>query len=173
MKNYTKILEKNKSIVNFTIFISIIIIDQLFKFLLIDKDITVIPNLLKFTYLENNGAAFGIFDTNIVLALNIIVVLALLVYWIKSEKNNIKNISIIVIIAGSIGNLIDRVIRGYVIDFIKIAEEIIRIIIFLFLYFYFKQINHKIRNYNFSYTFLEKQHCLYIIIYFQDQHLLT
>ena len=153
MKNYTKILEKNKSIVNFTIFISIIIIDQLFKFLLIDKDITVIPNLLKFTYLENNGAAFGIFDTNIVLALNIIVVLALLVYWIKSEKNNIKNISIIVIIAGSIGNLIDRVIRGYVIDFIKIAEEIIRIIIFLFLYFYFKQINHKIRNYNFSYTF--------------------
>lgn len=124
LKNNIRILKNNKSIINCTIFICIIIIDQLSKFLLIRKNIQIIPNLLKFTYLENNGAAFGIFNTNIVLISNLLIVIVLLVYWIKSEKNNTKNISLTLIIAGSIGNLVDRVVRGYVIDFIKIWDNI-------------------------------------------------
>lgn len=124
LKNNIRILKNNKSIINCTIFICIIIIDQLSKFLLIRKNIQIIPNLLKFTYLENNGAAFGIFNTNIVLISNLLIVIVLLVYWLKSEKNNTKNISLTLIIAGSIGNLVDRVVRGYVIDFIKIWDNI-------------------------------------------------
>lgn len=105
----------------FIIFIIIVIIDQITKLLLINSDITIIPNILNFSYIENTGAAFGMFDKQIVLVANIIIITAICIYWIKSKKNNIKNIAFVLIISGSIGNLADRLFRGYVIDFIKIT----------------------------------------------------
>lgn len=119
MKKFLTILEKNIS--NYVIFIIIIIIDQLTKFLSIDSDIIVIPNLLKFTYIKNTGAILGIFEKNIVLITDIIIIIGILIYWKKSKKSNIRNLAFTLIISGTIGNLLDRIFKGYVIDFIKLT----------------------------------------------------
>lgn len=98
----------------------IIILDQLVKFFVINKNIVVIPNFLKITYTENFGAAFGMGTKYIVLAFSIIIIIGILVFM-KKEKNKIKNYwPYILILSGAIGNLIDRVFRGYVIDFIDV-----------------------------------------------------
>lgn len=118
MKKSLTILKQNAN--NCIIFILIIIIDQFTKFLSNNNDITIIPNLLEFTYIQNTGAILGIFEKNIVLVIDVIIIIGILIYWKKSQKNNMKNLALILIISGSIGNLIDRIFRGYVIDFIKV-----------------------------------------------------
>ena len=65
--------KKNLSVIMLGILI--VIIDRITKLLLINKEITIIPNLLNFTYIENNGVAFGIASNNTILIvlLNVIV----------------------------------------------------------------------------------------------------
>ena len=98
----------------------IIIFEQLVKHLAINKNIAIIPNFLKITYTENFGAAFGIGAKYIVLIFSIIIIIGIL-FFLKNEKNKIENYwPYVLIISGAIGNLIDRVFRGYVIDYIDI-----------------------------------------------------
>lgn len=91
---------------------------------LINKNITLIPNLMEFTYTKNTGAAFGIGSNNIIMV--IIVNVIILGFIIKFLKDNSKKvdfpiiISLVLILSGAIGNLIDRLFRGFVIDFIDI-----------------------------------------------------
>ena len=98
--------------------------DQLTKMALINKNITLIPNLMEFTYTKNTGAAFGIGSNNIIMV--IIVNVIILGFIIKFLKDNSKKvdfpiiISLVLILSGAIGNLIDRLFRGFVIDFIDI-----------------------------------------------------
>ena len=100
--------------------IIIILFDQLVKVLVINKNIVVIPNFLKMTYTENFGAAFGMGTKYIVLAFSIIIIIGIVVFM-KMQKNKIKNYwPYVLILSGAIGNLIDRVFRGYVIDFIDV-----------------------------------------------------
>lgn len=85
------------------------------------KTIEVIPNLFDFEYLENTGAAFGIFkDKTYILAIfSIIVIIGLIIYTFKfSSKKILERIAISLIISGAIGNLFDRLYFNYVIDFI-------------------------------------------------------
>ena len=98
----------------------IIIIDQLTKFLLKDKYLTVIPKVLNFTYTENTGGAFGVGSRFFILGISIVIV-AILIYFMVKEKDKIIDYTpYILIISGSFGNMIDRIFRGYVIDFIDI-----------------------------------------------------
>ena len=120
LKNLVKNSNSRNTIIYLIIFIFLVFIDQLTKTLLINKDLIIIPDFISFTYVENKGAAFGLFDTNIVLVVNIIIIIGLLLFWKISKKHNMKNIPFILVLAGSIGNLIDRIFRGYVIDFIHI-----------------------------------------------------
>ena len=98
--------------------IALIIIDQLTKILVINKNITVIPNFFSITYTENLGAAFGIGNSYIILILNIIIIALLAIFIIKENKKIENYLPYILIISGSIGNIIDRIFRGYVIDFL-------------------------------------------------------
>ena len=104
--------------------ISIVIIDRITKLLLINKEITIIPNFLNFTYTENNGVAFGIASNNtILIVLLTVIILAIIIKFLKekfSKTNYIIILSLIMILAGGVGNLIDRIAMGYVIDFIDI-----------------------------------------------------
>ena len=103
----------------------LILIDFISKYLVIslisNKTIIIIKNFLKFLYVKNTGAAFGIMSGNIIIL--VIVTLILLFYIIKEVKNNVDNqwtlLSYLLILSGAIGNLIDRVFRGYVVDFIS------------------------------------------------------
>lgn len=110
------------------IIISIILlcIDQISKLLVVNlltktNSITIIKNFFYLTYINNDGAAFSILvGKRIFLILIAVLVIVMLIRCIK--KNNIQNklelVSISLIIGGSLGNLMDRVVRGYVIDFL-------------------------------------------------------
>ena len=70
-----------------------------------------------FTYTKNEGAAFGIGNNLIIICLTFLIFVGIIVYLIKS-KNEIQNyLPVILIIAGAIGNFIDRIIYNYVIDY--------------------------------------------------------
>lgn len=86
--------------------------------------VTVIDNLLTFTYHENDGAAFGLFSQMRWLFILLTVLLMLfLLYLLISKKINSKlfYVSATLIIGGGIGNLIDRLFLGYVIDYIQLS----------------------------------------------------
>lgn len=115
---------KNKKALLIILGIFIILLDQITKAILIGKNITIIPNILNFTYTENTGVAFGIGSSNLILIIIVnIVVLGIIIKFIKERKEQVNFsilISLILILSGGIGNLIDRIVRGYVIDFIDI-----------------------------------------------------
>ena len=103
-------------------------LDQLTKWLAIvylkDKpDITFIPGVIDFHYEPNDGAAWSILSGErwflIVLTSLIIVALITFVLMGKFRRYKMFNISATLIIAGGIGNLIDRMVQGYVVDFIE------------------------------------------------------
>jgi signal peptidase II len=86
-------------------------------------DIILISGVLRFTAIKNTGASFGIFAdyTNILTIVSIITVIGALVVLILTQKkinNPLFKIAMSLIIAGGIGNIIDRLKFGYVRDFI-------------------------------------------------------
>ena len=115
---------KHKKVWLIILGICIILLDQITKVILIGKNITVIPNVLNFTYTENTGVAFGIGSNNLLFIIIVnIIVLGMIIKFIKEREEQVNFsilISLILILSGGIGNLIDRIVRGYVIDFIDI-----------------------------------------------------
>ena len=105
---------------HYIIGIVIILIDQLSKFLIINKNITIIPKLLEFNYTQNAGGAFGVGTKVIVTLLSILIIIGIIIFLKKEDKNISNYIPYIMILSGSISNLINRVFRGFVIDFIDI-----------------------------------------------------
>ena len=107
---------KNKKALLIILGIFIILLDQITKAILIEKNITIIPNILNFTYTENTGVAFGIGSSNLILIIIVnIVVLGIIIKFIKERKEQVNFsilISLILILSGGIGNLIDRIVRG-------------------------------------------------------------
>ena len=103
--------------------ILIVLFDQLTKFIvekyLYFKQIVIVDNVLLFTYVQNRGGAWGIFNNIPLLFIVLvpIVVLGLLWYAFKS-KNRLEIVSVGMIVGGALGNYIDRILRGYVVDFI-------------------------------------------------------
>ena len=103
--------------------IILVIIDQLSKILISkgDVQITLIKNLLNITYVENRGMVFGVAQGSVYImgGISFVVCIALIAYIVKLKKDRQKvENSIYMILAGGIGNMIDRLFRGYVIDFI-------------------------------------------------------
>ncbi|SHJ59131.1 signal peptidase II [Clostridium amylolyticum] len=86
------------------------------------NDITVIKGFFDLAYLENRGAAFGILQNKVIFLALItsIVILIMVVYLIKYKpESKILKYSFYLIISGAIGNLIDRVRLGFVVDFLQ------------------------------------------------------
>lgn len=83
-----------------------------------------IPGLINLTYVENRGAGFGILQgkTIALTVITFIVVICLLVYLVFALKESEwLRISLVFIIGGGIGNIVDRIALGYVRDFIQFA----------------------------------------------------
>lgn len=103
-------------------------VDQFIKMTVITNlkpidTITFIPGLLNFTYVENIGAAFGMLSGLgwILITLTSLTILALLVFIFRYKHHTfLSYTSCILIIAGGIGNLIDRIAFGYVVDYIHV-----------------------------------------------------
>ena len=124
-------------------FLIIIILDQISKYFVIGKNVDIIPSFFKVLYTENYGGAFGIGTLNIIAIFSIVIIALILFYIIKNYKKIPNFLPYILVLAGSVSNLIDRIFRGYVIDFIKfnifnfpcfnIADISITIGIFIFI----------------------------------------
>ena len=86
------------------------------------ESITVIPGFFHLTYITNDGMAFGInfpFGIYIFSAISIILTVILFWYlWTIREENIMLRSGVAMILAGAIGNLIDRLLLGEVVDFL-------------------------------------------------------
>jgi signal peptidase II len=91
------------------------------NFLTVNGDVVILNNIFSFSYLENRGAAFGIFQNkqNILAIVTLFVLCFIIFYLVKYRPRSIiLRISLSLIICGAIGNLVDRVTKKYVVDFI-------------------------------------------------------
>lgn len=103
-----------------------VILDQLTKWLSVkylmgNPSVPIIKGALQLTYVENTGAAFGSFKDMpwVFNTVSVIAISAMLLYLFLGHGNGrLQCISLAMIISGGIGNMIDRAMLGYVVDFI-------------------------------------------------------
>ena len=83
----------------------------------------VIPSLLHLTYVQNTGAAFGLFrgHPGIFVCFSLVVAIWLIVELLKSPRRaGMLTVGLVLILSGAVGNLLDRWRFGYVVDFIDV-----------------------------------------------------
>lgn len=110
----------------FLIMATVVILDQVTKWLAANfltkvETVPIIKDILHLTYLENEGAAFGMLKNNrwIFLVISTVAIIGLIIYLVKyPPKNKWLMLGLSFICGGGIGNMIDRVLLGYVVDFI-------------------------------------------------------
>ncbi|WP_315168582.1 signal peptidase II [Metaclostridioides mangenotii] len=100
-------------------------IDQISKLLALKhlQDVSTIPiinNIFHFTYVENRGAAFGMLQNNQIIFVIIALIASIFgMYYLCTKKIHIVGkIGIMLLISGALGNLIDRIRLGFVVDFL-------------------------------------------------------
>ncbi|AUN15430.1 signal peptidase II [Paraclostridium sordellii] len=106
------------------IIIGLIAIDQISKYLAVKYlvnigSIPIIKNIFHLTYVENRGAAFGMFQNNQIIFIVVAIAACVfgLYYLYKKDLNILGKSAIILIISGALGNLIDRIRLGFVVDY--------------------------------------------------------
>ncbi|MBM3252521.1 MAG: signal peptidase II [Candidatus Omnitrophica bacterium] len=109
----------------FIIVLSVLSLDQLTKFLVTrnlsyNQSIPVIKGIFHLTLIHNRGAAFGILKNQVPLFIFASVSAIILIYFELKNNRHKKSysVSLSLILAGALGNLIDRLFLGYVIDFL-------------------------------------------------------
>lgn len=102
-------------------------VDQLIKYIvqqnLVGKGTVVfIPNFLGWCYTENTGASFSMLSGHVsflAILTSVIIIAGIVLLMTKRIKFGFMYVGIVLAISGGLGNLIDRILRGYVIDFIQ------------------------------------------------------
>jgi signal peptidase II len=110
-----------------------VVLDQSTKaavraFLPLYDSVQVIPGFVDFTYVRNTGAAFGIlnaadvpFKPAIMTVIALTALVAISVYAMKaSSQDPLGQVGLALVMGGAVGNLIDRVTTGYVVDFVDV-----------------------------------------------------
>lgn len=125
MINFKK--KSPKAYILYSVIVAVgIILDQLTKLLAVKflkpiETFPIIERVIHLTYVENRGAAFGMMADKryIFIILSTVMIVALSVYLFGGfAQNKLYEVSIAMIISGGIGNMIDRLALGYVVDFI-------------------------------------------------------
>ncbi len=117
---------EKKYIAVFSTALIIILIDQLSKFFVrtnfqLSQSIPIINNIFHLTYISNTGAGFGILKAQALILIFIsVAVIGIILYNFDKIKNNETLLQILAgfVLGGTIGNLIDRLAYGHVIDFL-------------------------------------------------------
>ena len=121
-------LFKNKKIRILKFSFYIILLDQISKFLAINiidyqHSTDFIPNLLNFTLVKNKGAAFSLFSnsTTLLTITSVFASILIITYILRSPPKSLWNsIGLSFLLGGTLGNGIDRLFKGYVIDFLEL-----------------------------------------------------
>lgn len=107
----------------------LVIVDQIVKFLVSTylNYIDVIPKILYLSLEKNYGVAFSMLWNNrlLILIISLLLILFLIYllnkdYLSKGKNNKLLNVTYGLLFGGILGNLIDRIVRGYVIDYIGV-----------------------------------------------------
>ena len=106
-----------------------ILLDQLSKWLVVTnmtlhQSIPILEDVLHLTYVHNKGAAFGMLADRrwIFLVISTITIVAVGLYLFLGFCDNLLNgFSLALIVSGGIGNMIDRTVLGYVVDFVDVT----------------------------------------------------
>ena len=107
---------------------ALVAVDQIVKYLVMTsigfgEHVPFIPYILELTYVENTGAAFSIFSKHtwalalVSLVMSAVLALAL---WKGLFKHPFGKLALTLLLAGAVGNLIDRAFRGYVVDMFNV-----------------------------------------------------
>ncbi len=125
-----KIVNK-KSYIEYIVYSAIILggifLDQLTKWLAVKfllplgRSVPLIEGVLQLTYVENTGAAFGMLKEHrwVFIVISTIAIIGITAYlYLGHAPTKFTAVSLAIIISGGIGNMIDRIALGYVVDFI-------------------------------------------------------
>ena len=118
--------KNNLSLLIFSIFL--LIIDQTTKALIVNRfdlyeSISVIP-FFNLTFVVNYGFAFGFLNSpslnQIIVSVIILSIIIYFLYLLIKTQDRVFKICLVLILSGALGNFVDRIFRGYVVDFIDI-----------------------------------------------------
>lgn len=106
----------------------IIAADQFIKYMVVQnialyEEKSFIPHILSLTHIRNTGAAWSIMEgkTWFLIGMPLIIAAAALIYMVKNRKGSkLELVSMALILGGGIGNLIDRIRMGEVVDYLKL-----------------------------------------------------
>ena len=112
----------------FFLFLTLVILDQITKALVINffdlYDSVVLLPIVNLTFVVNYGFAFGLLNNpyinQILVSLVILAIIIYFLYLLIKTQDKIFQLTLTLILAGALGNFIDRIFRGFVIDFIDI-----------------------------------------------------
>ena len=123
------ILFNNKfNLTLFFLFLTLVILDQFTKALVINffnlyDSVALLP-MINLTFVVNYGFAFGLLNNpslnQILVSLVILAIIIYFLYLLIKTQDKIFQLTLTLILAGALGNFIDRIFRGFVIDFIDI-----------------------------------------------------
>ena len=87
------------------------------------REVVLIPGVLSLSYIENRGAAFGIMQGRqwLLIVISAVMIAAAVVFYIRRIRDiqyRYLRVLIVFLVAGALGNMIDRIMLGYVRDFI-------------------------------------------------------
>ncbi|QHI73211.1 signal peptidase II [Aminipila terrae] len=110
----------------YIVIIAAVMLDQLVKYIIrvnmdLYETIPIINGVFHITYIQNTGAAFSMFSghTGILALITVIITIGILVYLFKLRRggHRMLMLSLSLIAAGGLGNIVDRVMLKYVVDF--------------------------------------------------------
>ena len=114
-------------LISTVIAVVLIAIDQIVKNwaeeVLTKGEIAVIEDVLYFKYAENTGVAFSMFSDSrwMLIGVTSVMLIVVLAFFLSGKvTDKLEQFSLALILAGGVGNLIDRISLGYVIDFIDV-----------------------------------------------------
>ena len=116
------------NLILFFLFLTLVILDQFTKALVINffnlYDSVVLLPIINLTFVVNYGFAFGLLNNpslnQILVSLVILAIIIYFLYLLIKTQDKVFQLTLTLILAGALGNFIDRIFRGFVIDFIDI-----------------------------------------------------
>lgn len=109
------------------LFLIMLVIDQYTKYIIdtnffVTESVSIIDKFLNLTYVQNRGIAFGLFQgkLDIVTIFAVLAILAIFVNLLRNFKkiDILEKLAYTMILSGAVGNIIDRIMRGFVVDMI-------------------------------------------------------
>lgn len=105
----------------FVVAAAVVVLDQSSKHFLQDAQGSLLPGVIGLHGLRNTGAAFSLFNgrTGWLAVVSVVAAAGIGIYMLRARLRGLAGIGLALLLGGTLGNLIDRLTRGYVVDFLR------------------------------------------------------